>query len=111
MRPRYRITLCLEAQEVSIFNPVLLQELICVWRGSTQEDEKDAAAQTIVFEHSILEGRPIRVTVTDDSVQIHVIQQRQWCVAGIHPADMRSQRAAEAFRVFAVEEVVHLLKI
>ena len=111
MRTRYRVSLCFEAQEVAVFDPVLLQELIRLRCAGAEKDEEDAAALTVVFEHAFRERRPVCVAVTDDAVKVHIVEHRQRRIARIHPADVRSERAAESFRIVSVEEIVHLLQI
>src|SRR5215213_318162 len=59
MGPGDRIALRFESEEVAVFNPVLLEELVRVGRARAEKNEKDPTALAIVIEGPFFERRPV----------------------------------------------------
>src|SRR5262249_22480343 len=113
LQPDVWIAFGAQVHEVSVVDPLLLQEFDRLRRPGADEDEVGTAWDFIVvLRHRVwIVRRAERRAAANDAMEVHIGQLRQLRVARIHATRVRAERDSQSLRVAAIREIVVALRI
>ena len=103
-----RVTFLANSREISVIDPLALQELQGGHRPGADEQEEESPRSFVV---AVRKGvrvvwRAVRGAAPDDAMNVHVREHGQFGVPRVHPAHVATERCLLAIQIVSISKVV-----